>query len=285
MPNGIIIIDKPSGWTSHDVVAKLRGILRERRIGHGGTLDPMATGVLVVFVGRATRAVPYLPGDKTYLASFRVGLTTDTLDIIGEVTGTFDIMPSENEIISILPRFTGEITQIPPMVSAIKKDGRPLYKFAREGIEVERRPRVVRIDSIDWLGGDGGEYSMRVRCSAGTYIRTLADDIGRALGCGACLTSLRRERSGPFALEDAASIECASEDGMLPVDALFAGLSAHTVGERDETALRHGNPVAANGLEEGARLRVYSRDGGFLLLGAVEKGMIRVEKGFFEVES
>ena len=283
MPNGIIVIDKPAVWTSHDVVAKLRGILRERRVGHGGTLDPMATGVLVVFVGRATRAASYLPGEKTYLARFCTGFVTDTLDITGKVTQKFNKTPTKDEILSVLPRFTGNITQIPPMISALKKGGQPLYKLARQGIEVEREPRAVRISSIDWLGCGNGEYSIRVSCSAGTYIRTLADDIGRELGCGACLSFLRRERSGPFALEDAIRIEDASPEKLLAVDTLFADLPSHTVSVRGETELRHGNSIPASGLAEGVRLRVYSQNGVFLLLGEVKNGMLTVEKGFFEV--
>lgn len=285
MPSGIIIIDKPPGWTSHDVVAKLRGILHDRRVGHGGTLDPMATGVLAVFAGRATRAVPYLPGEKTYLARFRTGFTTDTLDITGEVTRRFDKIPAEDEILSVLPRFTGDIQQIPPMVSAVKKDGQPLYKLARRGIEVERAPRAVRISSIDWLGCDGGECSIRVRCSAGTYIRTLVDDIGRGLGSGACLTFLRREQSGPFTLDDAIRLEDASGDNLLPIDVLFADLPLYTASVREEAALRHGNPVPVTGMAEGARLRVYSQHGAFLLLGEVKNGLIKIEKGFIEVDS
>ena len=283
MPSGIIIIDKPSGWTSHDVVAKLRGIMRERRVGHGGTLDPMATGVLPVFVGRATRAVPYLPGEKTYLARFRTGFATDTLDITGDITQRFDKTPSEEEIISVLPQFTGRIMQIPPMVSALKKDGWPLYKLARQGIEIEREPRPVFICSIEWLGCENREFMFRVRCSTGTYIRTLIDDIGRELGCGACLSFLRREHSGPYSLEDAVPIEEASPEKLMAVDTLFSDLPSHAVSAREEAALRHGGQVPASGLSEGARLRVYSQDGIFLLLGEVANAKLKSLRGFFEV--
>lgn len=283
MSSGILVIDKPAGWTSHDVVAKLRGVLRQRRIGHGGTLDPMATGVLVVFVGRATRAVPYLPGDKTYLARFRTGFTTDTLDITGTVTGESGRQASEREVASVLPSFVGSIEQLPPMVSAVKLNGRPLYKLARQGIEVERKKRRVHIESIEYLGLERDEHTIRVRCSAGTYIRTLADDIGRLLGCGACLSSLRRERSGPFSLEDAVPVEDAQAAGLRPVDLLFQAYDRCCVGADEERALRHGNPVPAGGHRDGQLLRVYSADGEFLLLGAVKKGMLTVEKGFFEV--
>lgn len=282
---GILIVDKPAGWTSHDVVAKLRGKLRERRIGHGGTLDPMATGVLVAFVGRATRAVPYLPGDKTYHARFRVGFATNTLDITGEITRRFEKLPSEDELAAVLPRFTGDIMQIPPMVSAVKKDGQPLYKLARKGVEVEREPRSVRIDAIDWLGREGDEYALRVRCSAGTYIRTLVDDIGRALGCGACLSFLRRERSGPFSLSDAAALEEAGWDRLVPVDTLFRELKAYTAEPAESVALKNGNPIRTEAFAEGTKLRVYAPDGEFLMLGRVDDGLLRVERSFFEVRS
>ncbi len=283
-PNGILVIDKPSGWTSHDVVAKLRGILSERRIGHGGTLDPMATGVLLCFVGRATRAVSFVSGEKTYLASFQTGYTTDTLDCTGTVRERFDAVPSEAELRAAASRFTGDIEQIPPMVSAIKRDGQPLYKLARQGIDVEREPRRVRICAIEWLGALDGHWRMRVFCSAGTYIRTLVDDIGRLLGCGACLTALRREASGPFSERDALSLSEAGRERLLPVDAAFPDLPLVSIS--GDQAFPFGNGLAVSVSHEDAELvRVYAPDGAFRALGRVRQGLLHPVKSFIEVNA
>ncbi len=183
--NGILLIDKPRDWTSSDVVAKLRGVLHEKRIGHSGTLDPMATGLLVVFVGRATRAVEYAESDaKRYTARLRLGLVTDTQDTTGTALGGDLREVPREELEAVLARFRGEIEQIPPMYSAVKKDGKKLYELARKGVEVERKPRRVTISGLEILSGGGDEYTLRVRCSKGTYIRTLCHDIGQTLGCG-----------------------------------------------------------------------------------------------------
>ena len=194
MANGIIIIDKPADWTSMDVCAKLRGILKERRIGHGGTLDPMATGVLPVFVGNATRAVEFAEkGDKEYIAGLRLGLVTNTQDITGEVLSESAVLPDCSALEAVLPTFTGPIAQVPPMFSAIKRDGKKLYELARAGTEVHRDPRPVTIYALEVLEQTGaGDYLLRIRCSKGTYVRTLCHDIGAALGCGGCMYSLRR---------------------------------------------------------------------------------------------
>lgn len=202
MANGILIIDKPAGWTSHDVVAKLRGILHEKRIGHAGTLDPMATGVLPVFVGRATRAVEFAAErEKEYLAGLRLGLTTDTQDTTGTVTATHPVTAGRADLEAVLPQFTGDILQIPPMYSAIKRQGQKLYELARRGQEVERDPRPVTIHALEILDQPSPtEYTLRVACSKGTYVRTLCHDIGQALGCGApCMPCAGpRPRASPW---------------------------------------------------------------------------------------
>ena len=234
--NGILLIDKPMGWTSSDVVAKLRGVLHEKRIGHSGTLDPMATGLLVLFVGRATRAVEFAEShDKRYLARLRLGLATDTQDTTGTPVGGTPRPVSREELEAALSRFRGEIEQIPPMYSAIKVKGRKLYEIARRGGEVERRPRRVCIRSLSLVGEEeGGDFLFDITCSKGTYVRTLCHDVGTVLGCGGCMSALRRLRAGDFRLEDAhtlASVIEAAEQGraeelLLPVDSLFAACPA-----------------------------------------------------------
>ena len=194
MPNGIIIIDKPAGWTSMDVCAKLRGILHEKRVGHAGTLDPMATGVLPVFVGQATKAVSFAEGGKkVYEAVLQLGRVTDTQDTTGETLEERAVTVTADDVRAALPRFLGEIEQIPPMYSAIKVNGQKLYDLARQGKEVARKPRRITIYDLaltEELGN--GQYALRVECSKGTYIRTLCHDLGQALGCGGCMAALRR---------------------------------------------------------------------------------------------
>jgi tRNA pseudouridine55 synthase len=216
--NGFIVIDKPAGITSHDVVSRVRRILGTRKVGHTGTLDPFATGVLPVAVNDGTKAIPFLDeGSKTYEALLRLGVTTDTLDMTGTVQAESDssrIIPEQ--FVSALSQFTGAICQIPPMYSAIKQGGQPLYKLARQGVEVERKARPVEIHSLELLSFELPLIAIRVVCSRGTYVRSLAADIGQALGCGAALQELRRTRSGPFRLEDAvtlAGLEAAAGEG------------------------------------------------------------------------
>lgn len=288
--NGILLIDKEPDWTSNDVVAKLKGILHERRIGHSGTLDPMATGLLVVFVGRATRAVEFAEGhDKRYLASLRLGVSTDTQDTTGNVLRERPVNVSEAELRSMLSRFTGEIMQIPPMYSAIKVNGKRLYEIARKGGEVERAARSVSIYGIDLIGKSGEDYLLDVRCSKGTYIRTLCNDIGEALQCGGCMSSLRRTEAGGFSVDKAVTIgevqrladEGRAEELLIPTDSMFSDLPALTVNVAQEKKIRCGNAVktaAADG-----KYRVYSVQGEFLMLGKVENGMIKTIKSFFEV--
>lgn len=288
--NGIILVDKPQDWTSHDVVAKLRGVLHERRIGHSGTLDPLATGLLVVFVGRATRAVEFSEADsKEYLARLRLGVSTDTQDITGNVIAKCNALPDEAAVRETLCRFIGDIEQIPPMYSAIKIGGKKLYELARRGESVERTPRKITVSSIDIVDKDGTDYILNISCSKGTYVRTLCNDIGDALGCGACMSSLRRTRAGAFSVDEAHSLEdiedAALEDRLsdiiLPVDALFAPFPKLTVSESAAKRLKNGNVIKVSA--EDGDYRVYSDSEEFLLLGRVEDGKLKTIKSFFEV--
>ena len=243
--NGILLIDKPESWTSNDVVQKLRGILREKRIGHAGTLDPMATGLLTVFVGRATRAVEFAEGDrKRYLAGLRLGLTTDTQDITGEVLGQCEAGISREALEEALQAFRGEIRQTPPMYSAVKVNGRRLYELARKGETVERKEREITVYSLEILEQNGEDWLLDVSCSKGTYVRTLCHDIGEALGCGGCLSSLRRTEAGLFSVENAHTVDAVAVSAaagladalLLPTDSLFQEHPAVTLGERTRRA-------------------------------------------------
>ena len=286
MPSGILIIDKPSDWTSMDVCAKLRGIFNERRVGHAGTLDPMATGVLPVFIGRATRAVGFAEkGDKEYIAGLCLGTVTDTQDTTGRILSQSDgDLPAE-AVAAALPRFTGDILQVPPMYSAIKKDGKKLYELARAGKEVERPPRPVTIHALELLEQTGpGAFLLRVRCSKGTYVRTLCHDIGALLGCGGCMSSLRRTMAAGYTLSQAVTLEQAAEGGealLLPLDSLFLDIPAYTIPtQRQEARCRNGNPLPAAGLQAGA-YRVYGQGGEFLCLSRVEGDQLLSIKNFF----
>ena len=290
--NGILLIDKPAGWTSSDVVMKLRGMLRERRIGHSGTLDPMATGLLVVFVGRATRAVEFAEAqEKEYIGTLRLGVVTDTQDTTGTVLGGEPREVSDEELEAALASFRGEIEQLPPMYSAVKVGGRKLYEIARKGGEVERKYRKVTIYSLEKTGRVGNDVDLRIRCSKGTYIRTLCHDVGAALGCGGCMSALRRTAAGAFSLRDAHTLEDvqaavdrgAAESLLLPVDTLFAQLPAHTLNAAAEKNLRNGNPVSAR-LSAG-RVRLYGESGAFLALGEGDGDgtELKIIKRFYEV--
>ena len=286
MPNGILIIDKPADWTSMDVCAKLRGILKERRIGHGGTLDPMATGVLPVFVGQATRAVEFAEnGEKEYVAGLRLGLTTDTQDSTGQVLETCPVSVDRGELEAILPRFTGPLEQIPPMYSAVKIGGQKLYELARKGREVERKPRPITIFSLEVLEQTSPtDYVLRVRCSKGTYVRTLCHDIGQALGCGGCMSSLRRTMAAGFTLDQAVTLDQAQEQGealLLPTDSLFSHYPIFLLkSERAEKRVRNGNPLSVSSLTDGT-YRVYSQQGEFLCLSRCTAGTLTSLKNFF----
>lgn len=286
--NGILIVDKPAGWTSQDVVAKLRGALHEKRVGHGGTLDPMATGVLPVFVGRATRAAQFFESaEKEYIAALRLGVVTNTQDVEGDVLARCDAAVTQAELAAILPQFLGEMQQIPPMFSAVKIGGKKLYELARQGKEIERAPRTVRIETLSILGEDGGDWILRVRCSKGTYIRTLCHDIGQALGCGGCMSRLRRTAAGVYTEAQSHTLDeiLAADDPaslLLPTDSLFAAHPAITLDARQEALCRNGNAIP---LRTGAhgRCRVYTASGEFLMLGQLDGGVLRTVKSFFEV--
>ena len=288
--NGILLIDKQPDWTSNDVVAKLKGILHQRRIGHSGTLDPMATGLLVVFVGRATRAVAFAEGhDKRYLAGLRLGITTDTQDITGAVLEEKNVSVSMEELDQALALFRGEIQQVPPMYSAIKHQGRRLYDIARKGGEVERKPRTITIHDLRLIGQQNGDWLLDVSCSKGTYVRTLCHDLGQTLGCGGCMSSLRRVQAGQFTVDQAVTLEQVqhmadegrAEELLLPVDSLFDQYPACVVDAAQEKKIRCGNQVES-GLAVGM-YRVYSQSGDFLMLGRAEDGKMKTVKSFFEV--
>lgn len=288
--NGILLVDKPTDWTSGDVVAKLRGLLHEKRIGHSGTLDPMATGLLVVFVGRATRAVEFAESkEKRYLASLRLGLSTDTQDITGyRLSGTPREI-SEAELEKTLACFRGNIQQIPPMYSAIKVGGKKLYEIARRGGEVERKPRPVCIRELRLLGREGEDWLLDVTCSKGTYIRTLCHDIGQSLGCGGCMSALRRVRAGEFSIDNAHTLDeirQASQKGeaeslLLPVDSLFREYPALYIDARGEGRIRCGNSIVVSATD--GDYRVYGPTGAFLALARVSGGELTCIKRFFEV--
>ena len=283
--NGILLLDKDEGWTSQDCVSKLRGILGERRIGHAGTLDPLATGLLVVLVGRATRAAAFAEAEtKEYVAAFRPGIVTDTQDITGNLLRSSDVLPSEEDVRAALPRFTGEIEQIPPMYSAIKINGRKLYDIARRGGEVEREARRITIHSIDYLGQENGDHMLRIRCSKGTYIRTLCHDLGEYLGCGGCMAALRRTMAAGFRIEEAVTLERAQEERealLLPLDEYFRACPRFTVqNETQEKRAYNGNAFTARGVADGS-YRVYDRAGNFLSLSRAEGGELHAIKNFF----
>ena len=291
MASGIVIIDKSPGWTSMDVCAKIRGILKEKRVGHGGTLDPMATGVLPVFVGQATRAVEFAEnGEKEYIAGLRLGLVTNTQDTSGETLETHPVTVDRAALEALLPQFTGPIAQIPPMYSAIKIGGKKLYELARKGQEVERKPRPVTIHELELLDGAGDDWTLRVRCSKGTYVRTLCHDIGAALGCGGCMSSLRRTMAGGFTLRQAITMQqlldfTAENDPqalLMPVDALFAQHPALIVTLAQAARIKNGADVRDRSFPDGT-FRVYAEDGSFLMLGRSEGGTLSVIKNFFEV--
>jgi tRNA pseudouridine55 synthase len=285
--NGILLVDKPQDWTSHDVVAKLRGVFGERRIGHSGTLDPLATGLLVVFLGRATKAVEFSEAaEKEYVAHLRLGVETDTQDITGTVLRTSPENPDRSALEAVLPQFCGDIQQLPPMYSAIKVNGKKLYEIARKGGEVERQPRQITIHELTLLGEENGDYLLRVRCSKGTYIRTLCHDIGQALGCGGVMTALRRTRIGGYDVRDAYTVtaplemdRASAESLLLPLDSLFSDLPAVTLSGVNEAHCRNGRPFSLP-LPDG-RYRLYGKDGQFLMIAAAASENVIAVKRFY----
>lgn len=285
--NGIVIVDKPQGWTSQDVTARLRRVFGTRRIGHGGTLDPMATGVLPVFVGRATRAVEFFEhAEKTYEAVLRLGLTTDTEDITGEILTQCQPQVTREGLEEALEGFRGEIFQVPPMYSAIKVDGQKLCDLARKGREVERKPRPVTIHELTLGSFDGREAALKVRCSKGTYIRTLCKDIGQSLGCGGCMAALRRVRAGEYGIGEAVPLQELLETDrpqayLREVDTLFAAFPAAVLTANQEKRCRNGNAFSVK-LADGT-YRAYGAAGEFLMLARVEGGVMSTIKSFFDV--
>lgn len=247
--NGLLLLDKPGGLTSHDVVARVRKLLQTREVGHAGTLDPQATGLLVVAVGKATRWLPYLPDDKGYVATVKLGLATSTEDLWGSPLEAREGQPpSQDEFRAALEGLRSLTEQVPPMVSALKKDGRRLYELAREGIVVDRPARPLTLHRLDVLAVRGLEADFEVHCSAGTYVRTLCVEAGRRLGWPACLSALRRTRSGRFRVEDALPQERWTAEALhaaaLSAAAALAHLPAHELGDDDAAGVRQGRAVA-----------------------------------------
>ena len=285
--DGIVIVDKPQGWTSQDVVSKLRGVFQTRRIGHGGTLVPMATGVLPVFVGRAPRGVEFFEhAEKTYETVLRLGLTTDTEDITGTVLTEQDAFVTGSMLEEVLSRFRGEIQQVPPMYSAIKVNGQKLYDLARKGREVERQPRTVTIHELTLLGMEADGIHLRVRCSKGTYIRTLCKDIGEALGCGGCMASLRRVTAGEYTIGNSVPLQTLIDSEnpgqyLLPVDSMFRQYPAVTLTEKQEKCCRNGVAFTCN-LAEGT-YRAYAQNGEFLALSHMVDSKLTTIKSFWAV--
>lgn len=281
--DGILNVHKEKGFTSHDVVAKLRGILKQKKIGHTGTLDPDATGVLPVCLGRATKVCEYLTDrSKTYTARVRLGVVTDTQDLTGQVLEEHPVHVTREELERAVTAFTGEIWQTPPMYSAVKVNGKRLYELARKGLEVERKKRRITVYSCDVsdFNAEDHTFMMEVRCSKGTYIRTLCHDIGERLGCGAAMASLVRTQSGIFSLEGAltlSQIEQKVQNGtldeaVLPIDAIFEEYPAVVVSQQGLRFLQNGNALKqewcgeAAGLEHGETVRMYGPDRSFYAL-------------------
>lgn len=285
--NGIVIVDKPSGWTSQDVTARLRRVFDTRRIGHGGTLDPMATGVLPVFVGRATRGVEFFEhAEKTYETLLLPGLTTDTEDVTGTVLQKRQVSLTERDVEAVLPRFRGEILQVPPMYSALKVNGQKLCNLARKGKEIARKPRPITIHELEFLGFQEGMVKLRVRCSKGTYVRTLCKDIGEALGCGGCMAALRRTAAGSYDISQAVPLQTLldtqePEQYLRSVDTMFSRYEAVTLTPNQETRCRNGNSFSLK--KPDGTYRAYSAAGEFLMLAKVENGVMSTIKSFFEV--
>ena len=290
---GILIVDKPTDWTSFDVIAKLRGILGTRKLGHSGTLDPMATGVLPVFCGGASKAVDLqLDHPKAYRATLKLGARTDTGDVTGTVLETAPVTAGEKELLEVLPRFVGPRMQTPPMYSAVKINGQPLYKLARQGMEVERKARPIEILSIQYEGSPAeNEYTLTVKCSKGTYIRVLLEEIAEAMGQKGTMSALRRVAAGVYTEADAHSLEeiqAAKNAGpealqalMLPVESVFTSLPLLVADERVEQHLYNGCPTSRYPAADG-RYRVRNAQGQFLGLANITGGVLRVEKLFVE---
>lgn len=283
---GIILLDKPKDITSFGAVARVRRICSEKKCGHTGTLDPMATGVLTIMLGGATRFCELLPShNKAYIASFRLGTITDTLDITGKILETREVNATAVQVKEKLTDFVGEISQLPPMYSAVSVDGQRLYDLARKGIEVERKARQVTVFSIDMLGEneESGEYTISVECSSGTYIRSLISDLGEALGCGAVMTDLRRTKANGFGIENAVTIEQlseAAENGTLdeiviPVDKALEEYPIIKVSAAQAKRFSNGGELDLQRLKYPRMLgyfRIYDPENKFIGLGEIGMG-------------
>ncbi len=276
--NGFVVLDKEADRSSFQSAAALRRIYGEKKIGHTGTLDPMATGVLPAALGRATRFIGLLPDhDKAYLARIRLGVSTDTLDITGAVLSERPVSAGEDELRALLPRFTGEIEQTPPMYSALRVNGKRLYELARQGEEVDRAARRITVYSLTLTRQTGEhEYELALECSKGTYVRSLAADLGEALGCGAVLTALRRTKANGFSVSEArtlAEIEADPAAALLPVEAPFRVYPALTVTAKQATRFLNGGALSADRLPPAkGRVRVLSPGGAFLGVGEMTEG-------------
>ena len=296
--SGVLLIDKPCGMTSHDVVYKVRKLYNTKKVGHTGTLDPLATGVLVVLVGRAAKAAEYLVSDdKRYIAGIRLGLTSDTEDITGNILSRDTNIPDSDRVYGVVSSFVGDIMQTPPMYSALKVDGKKLVDLARQNITVERQKRQIHIDSIECTKVSDTDYTLTVECSKGTYIRTLCADIGEKLGCGAVMRSLRRERAGNFDIADAHTLdeigEMSEEEKtglLIPTESLFADLEAVSLSQFYEKLSRNGAEIYQKKIgthfDVSQRVRIYGKSG-FFALGEVmefEDGSAIKPIKFFELE-
>ena len=310
MYNGVIVVNKEAGFTSHDVVAKLRGILKQKKIGHTGTLDPDATGVLPVCLGHATKLCDMLTDkDKTYEAVMLLGKVTDTQDISGKILKECDMDSfkdgsrlSDDEIMDAITSFVGAYSQIPPMYSALKVNGKKLYELAREGIEIERKPREVFINSIEEICIDYPRVTMTVSCSKGTYIRTLCHDIGAKLGCGACMEKLKRTKVSSFTIENAMTLDEISElmssdagieSKIVSVEEIFSEYASVYVKEEFDRLIYNGNSLKKNMITnkfidenvklcDGEKLRVYDSKGTFMgiFVYKEQEKLLKVEKMF-----
>ncbi|MBR0469949.1 MAG: tRNA pseudouridine(55) synthase TruB [Clostridia bacterium] len=287
--NGIIIVDKPQGKTSHDIVYAIRRLTGIKKVGHTGTLDPMATGVLPICIGSATKVADMLTlSDKAYTAEFVLGKTTDTLDAEGEVLTESKVNVTGDEIRAAVMSFVGEIEQIPPMYSAIKQNGKKLYELARQGIEVERKPRKVTINSIDILEINGKTVTIDVSCSKGTYIRTLCADIGERLGTGAYMTKLRRTKTGIFAISESYTLEELGtlnelgtlKDVIIPVDKMFSEYPKIILNEKQKKSVTNGVRMTYKGRENQV-YRVYDENKNFLCISKIIDGKLTLEKSFW----
>ena len=296
--NGILCINKPQEYTSFDVIARIRGMSKTKRVGHSGTLDPMATGVLPVFIGMATKACDLLPDDsKCYEAEFRFGTETDTLDVWGTVKRICESHVTEDAILAVLPRFTGEIEQIPPMYSAVRINGQRLYDIARQGREVEREPRKVTVTELTLTAYNEETQTgtLFISCSKGTYIRTIISDIGEVFGCGAIMTALTRVKACSFTLEDCITLEEAQqltaegtlESKLLPVDRMFYHLPRISLNEVQASKFKNGVRLDLNRVHHkpiDTMHRVYAPDKTFLGLASLDHSdeSLKIEKMFIE---